>query len=517
MHRISRMFFLWVGVAVLASCSDARLTDLTPPAVQPSQTQLDRIFEHAAAEFNVPVPLLKAIGYVETRWEMVHGAEEFPNQQAAFGVMALRGEQLTRASALANASVEQVKHDAEANIRGAAALLSAYANDAGIRDRGDLNAWVPVVARYSGIADAAAQAAYVHDDVYAVLQRGANPEISRAATLHAVNARPLAPRMSAFQMAPDYAAAVWRPSPNYNDRPAGDIGVPHMVIVHTCEGSYTSCWSWLTNSSSGVSAHYVVKEDGSEISQLVYEAKRGWHIGSTYDCALNSSHDCWRNGNSNNHFTIGIEHGGFASQSSWPVSQIDASAKLVCDITKDHNIPRDRYHILGHAQLQPYNRTDPGANWPWTDYYNRINSHCSSAIIVDSNNSNNNTSVGYISVSSNWVSTSSTPGYYGTGYYYANTQAISDPATFWFYLPAAATKTIDAWWTAGTNRSASAPFIAYNASGTQLGTSYVNQQTNGGKWNQIGTWNFTAGWNKIQLSRWTTTGYVVIADAIQIR
>ena len=45
----------------------------------------------------------------------------------------------------------------------------------------------------------------------------------------------------------------------------------------------------------------------------------------------------------------------------------------------------------------------------------------------------------------------------------------------------------------------------------------VNQQANGGRWNAIGTWNFSAGWNKVQLSRWTTSGYVVIADAIQVR
>ena len=141
----------------------------------------------------------------------------------------------------------------------------------------------------------------------------------------------------------------------------------------------------------------------------------------------------------------------------------------------------------------------------------------STSIIVDSNNNNNDTSRGYIEVSANWVSSSGTAGYYGTGYYYASTQAISDPATFWFYLPAAASKTVDAWWTAGTNRSTTAPFIAYNASGTKLGTVNVNQQINGGKWNALGTWSFSAGWNKIQLSRWTSSGYVVIADAERFR
>jgi N-acetyl-anhydromuramyl-L-alanine amidase AmpD len=330
-------------------------------------------------------------------------------------------------------------------------------------------------------------------------------------------APPDRPRLA---VAPDYpvGGTIWRPSPNYNARPAGDIGQVHMVIIHTCEGSYTSCWSWLTNTQAQASAHYVVKEDGSEISQLVRESDRAWHIAATYDCTLNSSHECWRNGYSSNHFTVGIEHGGFASQTSFPTAQIDASARLSCDISQAHGIPRDRYHYVAHGQLQPYNRTDPGPNWPWTDYLNRINAFCGSqALIVDSNNSNNNTAQGYISVSANWTSSTGTAGYYGSGYYFANTAAVSDGATFWFYLPSGGTKTIDAWWTSGTNRAPAAPWIAYDASGAEVGRVNVNQQAGGGQWNALGTFAFTAGWNKVVLSRWTTTGYVVIADAIRVR
>ncbi len=138
-------------------------------------------------------------------------------------------------------------------------------------------------------------------------------------------------------------------------------------------------------------------------------------------------------------------------------------------------------------------------------------------IIVDSNNARNDTAKGKMQVSSNWVSTSSSSGYYGTGYYYAMVASVSDGAEFLFYLPSAQTRTIDAWWTSGTNRSTSAPFVAFNASGTKLGTVNVNQRQNGGKWNTLGTFKFTKGWNKIVLSRWTSAGDVVIADAVRIR
>lgn len=518
---------LAAGAALLlAGCSDQSTAPRQAPRdAGAATTRLDPVFARAAQEFNVPADLLKSVGYVETRWQMVSGRQEFAGQEPAFGIMALRGARVDEGARLAGVTANDVRTLPEANIRAAAALLSQYATELGV-SRGDLAAWGPAVARYSGITAADGQSEYVHTDVYGTLNRGAVARTPGGDVIASIAAKPgvravRVPSAPQRVAGPDYAASVWRPSPNFNARPTGSIGQVGMVIIHDCEGSYSSCWSWLTNSAAQASAHYVVNESGSEISQLVRESDRAWHIAATYDCTLNSSVECWRNGYSSNHFTVGIEHGGFASQTSWPVGQIDASAKLSCDISQAYSIPRDRYHFVGHGQLQPSNRTDPGPNWPWTDYMNRINNYCGTgggtSLIVDSNNANNDTTKGYISVSANWTSTSSTAGYYGSGYYFANTAAVSDPATFWFYLPSAATKTIDAWWTAGTNRSATAPFIAYNASGTALGTVNVNQQANGGQWNAIGSFAFTAGWNKVIVSRWTTTGYVVIADAIRIR
>jgi N-acetyl-anhydromuramyl-L-alanine amidase AmpD len=524
MRRFRTLAAVLAGAA-LAACSDQPVSPRGEAPATPSATQLDAVFEAAGREFDVPSALLKSMGYVETRWQMVRGEQEFEGMPPAFGIMALRGERLERGARLAGVTAEAARSRPEANIRAAAALLSAYADELKL-DRADLGAWAPAVARYSGIAAEQGQAAYVHEDVYATLNRGVPATLASGAraTLLPVAVRPAfavpAPRTAA---GPNYAASVWRPSPWYSSRPAGSTGTVHMVVIHTCESGYSGCWSWLTSSSNTyqTSAHYVVNESGSEISQLVNEANRAHHIGATYDCTRNANHDCWLNGVQSNHFTVGIEHGGYASQTSFPVGQIDASAKLSCDISRDHAIPRDRQHFVGHGQLQPYDRTDPGPNWPWTDYLNRINSHCGSVstggLVIDSNNANNDQSKGYISVSANWTSTSSTAGYYGSGYYFANTAAVSDAASFYFYLAAPATKTIDAWWTSGTNRSATAPFIAYNAAGTEVGRASVNQQTGGGQWNTVGTWSFTAGWNRVAVSRWTTSGYVVIADAIRVR
>jgi hypothetical protein len=54
------------------------------------------------------------------------------------------------------------------------------------------------------------------------------------------------------------------------------------------------------------------------------------------------------------------------------------------------------------------------------------------------------------------------------------------------------------------------------AQAKNLGTAKVNMQAGGKAWAAVGTFNFTAGWNKIAVSRWTTGNFVVIADAIRI-
>src|SRR5207244_11130860 len=99
------------------------------PVARPSP--FDSVFEAAGAEFDVSPALLKAIGWVETRWQMVEGREEFAGRPPVFGVMALGGTALERGAALAGVSVEAGRRDASANIRAAAALLRAYAPEAG--------------------------------------------------------------------------------------------------------------------------------------------------------------------------------------------------------------------------------------------------------------------------------------------------------------------------------------------------------------------------------------------------
>jgi N-acetyl-anhydromuramyl-L-alanine amidase AmpD len=496
------------GAPVQPPCPEPRTAPPTFAAlidtpVDSPPSAFDEAFAAAGREFAVPSALLKAIAWVETRWQMVQGTEEFPGQRPAFGVMALRGERLERGAALGGMTVDSAARDPAANVRAAAALLDAYAREAGI-DRSRPGEWAEVVARFSGIEAAEARAAYARE-VGRALESG----FRRAA---AVSGCPEPPPGGA-----DYAPSVWRSSPNFDQRAADSTGVPHTVIIHTCESNYTSCWSWLVNPVSQVSAHYVVDEDGTEISQLVREPDRAWHIAALYDCTLNRRHDCWLNDVQSNHFTVGIEHAGFASQDSFPETQIDASAALVCDITRDRSIPRDWQHVVGHGQLQPNNKTDPGPTWPWVRYLHRIQRHCGE-IVVDDEATLNDPEAATVAVPAGWVASDSTSDYYGAGYRWAPTRADAvDFVAFSFRVDELGPRTVEVRWTSGSNRSPRAAYAVIDAAGDTLGTGALDQTQGGGGWHTLGTWSFAAGWNRVVLLRRDVPGFVVVADAVRAR
>ena len=150
---------------------------------------------------------------------------------------------------------------------------------------------------------------YIHNDVYGLIRGGLIVTDNAGNVISEIESEPEVvpdfdpPDGPVLASNPDYKkGAIWRATPNFSSRPASASGKVKMVIIHSCEGAYAGCWGWLVQKKAGVSAHYVVKEDGSEISQLVQEAKK-------------------------------------------------ASAKLVCDISKRNGVPRDKYHIVGHGQL----------------------------------------------------------------------------------------------------------------------------------------------------------------------
>lgn len=128
-------------------------------------------------------------------------------------------------------------------------------------------------------------------------------------------------------------------------------------------------------------------------------------------------------------------------------------------------------------------------------------------VIVD------NTSTQF-TASTNWATSTSPTGFYGTNCRTRSTASVSDSATWNATLPVTGTYQVYGRWTSATNRSTTAPFVITHAGGSA--TVNVNQQLNGGTWVLLGTYTFNEGTSqRVRLSCWTTTGFTVCADAIK--
>lgn len=145
------------------------------------------------------------------------------------------------------------------------------------------------------------------------------------------------------------------------------------VTIHTMQGSYTGAISWFKNPSANVSAHYNMRSTDGQITQMVCEADKAWHVGNS------------------NPYTVGIEHEGYVSDPSWYTSiTYEVSAALTKDISARYGIPTVRtydingdlgvnpisdgcFKIKGHQHYPSQTHTDPGPFWDWNRYYDLIN------------------------------------------------------------------------------------------------------------------------------------------------
>ena len=159
----------------------------------------------------------------------------------------------------------------------------------------------------------------------------------------------------------DYPGAIWVPAAPGNFRPANRPAEQpiDMVIVHDIEGPDTTAISIFGRVGAKVSSHYVVGTDGI-VYQMVREHDVAWHAGNS---DINGR-------------AVGIETQGYAFRPGFYLPAVyEAEAKLVRDITRRYNIPRDRTHIIGHAEVpNPKDparfggisgHTDPGPYWDW--------------------------------------------------------------------------------------------------------------------------------------------------------
>ena len=142
------------------------------------------------------------------------------------------------------------------------------------------------------------------------------------------------------------------PSPNFDAR---SLPVSMIVLHYTGMPDAQGAIDRLRSPEAGVSAHYVIKEDG-EILCLVDEVMRAWHAGKSY----------WRGITDVNSASVGIEvvnPGHEFGYRLFPDEQVAALIPLIADIKARHGIGRG--NIVGHSDIAPARKEDPGELFPW--------------------------------------------------------------------------------------------------------------------------------------------------------
>lgn len=147
---------------------------------------------------------------------------------------------------------------------------------------------------------------------------------------------------------------VERPSPNFDDRPAG-TPVDTLVLHYTGLPSAAAALDRLCDPAAKVSAHYLIDEDGT-VYRLVPESMRAWHAGIS----------CWRGQRGINGRSIGIElsnPGHEYGYRDFTQAQMAALAELAEAVLARHPIPA--CNILGHSDIAPDRKLDPGERFDW--------------------------------------------------------------------------------------------------------------------------------------------------------
>jgi N-acetylmuramoyl-L-alanine amidase len=144
-------------------------------------------------------------------------------------------------------------------------------------------------------------------------------------------------------------------SPNFDDR---TLPISLIVLHYTGMESGEAALERLCDEDAKVSAHYVVGEDG-QIWQLVDEDKRAWHAGVSE----------WTGESNINSASIGIEivNGGhdFPSDNGGLPDYPDVQINAVIALCKDIIARRGALTLLGHSDVAPGRKIDPGEHFPW--------------------------------------------------------------------------------------------------------------------------------------------------------
>ena len=363
-------------VAVVAGCASA------PPAGPVARSLAD-----AAAEAGVPVDLLTAIAVEEQGLELAPLRMIDPEDNVPIaGRLELRHgklDTLALGASLVGATQDAIMSDTDLGTRAGARVLAQLGATA------DASTWRGALEQLSGLDDASARD--YASRVLAIVRTGGDFPSFAGERVHIAPHAEVPPAPIA-QLAPagtpDYPGAIWFTTSCTNKctvgRPLGKSSV-NKIVIHDTEGGWDASVSTLQNDS-GKSVHYIVDADGSRVGQFRPEADTTWHAGNYFY----------------NETSIGIEHVGYAAK-TYDAALYATSIDLVKSIRTRWTVPLDRKHIIGHYQIPngtniaessppctdtldtcetsanyggADNHRDPGYNWQWCEYMDKLGGHC---------------------------------------------------------------------------------------------------------------------------------------------
>src|ERR1700730_18600049 len=131
-----------------------------------------------------------------------------------------------------------------------------------------------------------------------------------------------------------------------------------FIVLHYTEIDFARSLRRLTKEE--VSSHYLIDDQPPTIYRLVDENQRAWHAGPSF----------WQGYSHLNSSSIGIEivnpgnrGDPSAAYAEYSEQQIERVIELVRDVQRRHGVRPDR--VLGHSDIQPLTKQDPGPRFPW--------------------------------------------------------------------------------------------------------------------------------------------------------
>ena len=144
-------------------------------------------------------------------------------------------------------------------------------------------------------------------------------------------------------------------SPNFNSKKRVPKQIKFIIFHYTGMKKESDAINRLTDIQSEVSCHYVIKNNGG-IVKIIPDLYIAWHAGKS----------SWKNYKSLNQNSIGIEitnPGHQFGYKKFSKKQISSLLKLSKFLIKKYKI--EPKNILGHSDIAPQRKKDPGENFPW--------------------------------------------------------------------------------------------------------------------------------------------------------